>query len=86
MVVKRFEVILCRKSHYPKKKEIEAVEARVKFRGLRMWPTDEILKMCKASYPQLGLNRVIGFTTTPKGKDIYLIEGTNGTLILKDAG
>lgn len=69
-----------------KKKEINSIKAKAKFRGLRLWPKEDILKMCQVSYPNLGLEKVIGFIDTDKGKQIFLVEGTKGDLIISDAG
>lgn len=71
---------------FPKKKEFEQIKAKVKFRGLRMWSDKEILKFCSSSYPYLELEKVIGFSLTDKGKEIFIIEGRRGSLVLSDAG
>jgi hypothetical protein len=49
-----------------------------------MWSNDEILKFCKASYPFLELEKVVGFSSTDRGKEIFIIEGRKGSLILSD--
>lgn len=69
-----------------KKKEINSIKTKVKFRGLRLWPKTEILKMCQASYPQLKLINVIGFTKDEKDREMYIIEGQEGNLIITDIG
>ena len=44
----------------------------------------EILDMCKTSYPQLELEKVYGYSIEKNGKEIFIIEGTNAFLIIKD--
>lgn len=69
-----------------KKKEENTIKAKAKFNGLKVWPSNTVLKMCQVSYPQLKLEKVIGFIETDKGKEIYLIEGSIGNLEISDAG
>ncbi len=72
-----------------KKKEENTIKAKAKFNGLKVWPADVILRMCQISYPQLKLEKVIGFTEIKKSKSTiqtFIVEGTVGNLEIYDAG
>jgi len=59
-------------------------EIKMSFRLLRTLTMIEILKMCKTSYPQLGLEKVYGYFMDKNGKEYFLIEGINSSLTIKD--
>jgi len=59
-------------------------EIKMSLKLLRTLAATEILKMCKISYPQLKLEKVYGYFMDKNGKEYFLIEGMNSSLIIKD--
>jgi len=59
-------------------------EIKMSLKLLRTLAMTEILDMCKTSYPQLELEKVCGYSIEKNGKEIFIIEGTDAFLIIKD--